>query len=56
MDLDFSYIVEVKDFLGNLIEHFETTDSNTAYHEYRVLVDIYCDDPDVTVTLFEPEF
>jgi hypothetical protein len=50
------YIVEVKDFRGIVLEHIETEDSNTAYHEYRILCDEYRDNPDIIVTLVEPEF
>lgn len=54
--MDFEYIVEVKNYLGNLLNHLTFEDSNTAYHEYRLLKDQYRDDPDVIVTLLEPEF
>lgn len=54
--MDFDYIVEVKDFRGIVLNHLSFDDSNTAYHEYRMLTDRYRDNPDVLVTLIEPEF
>lgn len=50
------YVVEVKDFRGIVLDYIETEDSNTAYHEYRLLSEMYQDEPDITVTLIEPEF
>lgn len=53
--MDYEYIVEVKNFMGTLLDHRSFEDSNTAYHEYRILSDRYRNDPDVTVVLIEPE-
>lgn len=50
------YIVEVRDHKNVLLDHIETEDSNTAYHEYRILSDMYHDNPDVSVKLIEPEY
>jgi hypothetical protein len=53
--VDFEYVVEVKDFRGFVLDHRSFDDSNTAYHEYRRLVDEYRDNSDVSVTLIEPD-
>jgi hypothetical protein len=53
--VDYEYVVEVKDFLGTLLDHREFEDSNTAYHEYRILCDQYRDNRDVSVILIEPD-
>jgi hypothetical protein len=53
--VELEYAVEVKDYRGIVLSHLEYEDSNSAYHEYRILSDIYRDNPDILVTLIEPE-
>jgi hypothetical protein len=53
--MEAEYVVEVKDFRGLTLDHMSFDDSNTAYHEYRILMDQYRDNPDVTVILIEPD-
>jgi hypothetical protein len=52
--MDFEYVIEVKDFRGIVLDRETFEDSNTAYHEYRMLTDRYRDNPDITVKLVEP--
>ena len=54
--MTYDYIVEVRDFIKDLIIRHETfQDSNTAYNTYRKLHDAYREDENIVITLKEPK-